>query len=370
MDLTEEPAAASPDERHIDTLVIGAGQAGLAAGYYLTQAGVPCEILDGSGRVGDVWRHRWDSLRLFTPRPYNGLPGMAFPADSDYFPTKDAMADFLEEYARHFELPVRTSVRVARLSRDGAGFRADTTAGTYTAGNVIVAMGTFQRPRLPAFAADLAPDVVQLHSCDYRNPDQLRDGPVLIVGAGNSGAEIAKDLATHHETWLAGRHPGQLPFRLSSRVGKALGRVVLRFVFHRVLTVATPMGRKARPAILSKGGPLIRVRKGDLDKLGVHRVGRVERVTDGRPALAGGDTLDVANVIWCTGFEPGFDWIDLPVMGEHEPRHRAGIVDEAPGLYFLGLEFLYAMSSAMVHGVDRDARRIVDHLVARASVSA
>src|SRR6185295_17598452 len=173
----------------IETLIIGAGQAGLSVGYHLARRGAPFVILDGNQRIGDSWRARWDSLRLFTPARFDGIAGLPFPAGPNTFPTKDEMADYLEGYAKRFQLPVRTGVRVTRLSRRGDGYLVETTDSAYEAEHVVVAMATFQQRRVPSFARELAPDIVQLHSSDYRNLSQLRSGGVLIVGAGNSGAE-------------------------------------------------------------------------------------------------------------------------------------------------------------------------------------
>ncbi|RPI52767.1 MAG: FAD-dependent oxidoreductase [Acidobacteria bacterium] len=344
----------------VNTIVIGGGQAGLSTGYHLQRRGVPFLILDACDRVGDVWRRRWDSLRLFTPARYAGLDGMRFPAPPHSFPTKDEMADFLETYARTFALPVRSGVRVERLSRQDTGFLVVAGAERFEAENVIVAMSHYQRPRIPPFAADLAPDIVQMHSAEYRGPSQLRPGGVLLVGAGNSGAEIALEVARSHETWLAGRDPGHVPFRIDGFLARwLLVRLVLRVLFHRILTVATPLGRAVRPKVLHVGGPLIRVKPKDLDAAGIQRAGRVVGVRNGLPLLADGRVLDVANVIWCTGFHPGFSWIDLPVFGpDGEPQHDRGVVRDQPGLFFVGLHFLYAFSSTMIHGVGRDAARI------------
>jgi len=209
---------------------------------------------------------------------------------------------------------------------------------------------------LPPDSSDLAKD--------YRKPAQLRDGGVLIEGAGNSGAEIALDLARQHEVWLAGRDTGHVPFRIDGFAARwLLTRLVLRVAFHRVLTVRTPIGRKVRPKIPSQGGALIRVRPAQLEAAAIHRTPRMIGVRDGLPLLDDGRSLDVANVVWCTGFNAGFDWIDLPIfdpkaVGYGEPEHEAGVVPEAPGLYFVGLHFLYAFSSTMIHGVSRDAKRI------------
>jgi putative flavoprotein involved in K+ transport len=186
------------------------------------------------------------------------------------------------------------------------------------------------------------------------------------VGAGNSGSEIAMELAPGHPVWMSGRDTGHVPFRVGGVPGRLfLTRFVLRFLFHRVLTVSTPVGRKLRPTVLAHGGPLIRVKASDLARAGVVRTTRVAGVRDGRPLLEDGQLLDVANVIWCTGFEPGFSWIHLPVLGDHEPLHEHGVVASRPGLYFVGLHFLSALSSAMIHGVGRDAERVARYVAAR-----
>jgi putative flavoprotein involved in K+ transport len=356
----------------IQTVVIGGGQAGLSVGYHLAQRGLPFVILDANQRVGDSWRHRWDSLRLFTPARFDGLDGLAFPAAPDAFPTKNEMADYLESYAARFSLPVRTRTRVTKLSKRDGTFIVDTDCGSIAADQVVVAMATYQASRIPGFAKELDPSIVQLDSGAYRNPAQLREGGVLLVGAGNSGAEIALEVARTHRTWMSGRDVGQVPFRIGSWVGRhLLAPFVLRVLFHRILTVDTPLGRKVRPGLLSRGGPLIRTRRSNLMTAGVERVARVTGVAEGRPVLADGRVMnDVANVIWCTGYHAGLDWIDLPVLDEHgEPRHERGLVLSEPGLYFLGLHFLYAFSSTMIHGVGRDASRVVDAIAERMAES-
>ena len=349
-----------------ETVVIGGGQAGLAVGHELAERGRKHLVLEANRRIGDSWRNRWDSLKLFTPARYNGLPDFPFPADGWTFPTKDQMADYLEAYAARFDLPVRTGVRVEKVSRDGDRFVVETQDAVFAAENVVVAMADFQRPRVPEFAEELDQDIVQLHSYAYRNPSQLREGAVLVVGAGNSGAEISLELSRTHRTWLSGRDAGHMPFRIESTASRLLfAPLVLRFIFHRVLTMNTPIGRRARPRILSRGAPVIRVKPGDLASAGVERVTRVIAVRDGLPLLEDGRVLEVANVIWCTGYHPGFSWVDLPVFGAEGPIHERGIVHGVPGLYFVGLEFLYAMSSVMVHGVGRDAQHIADRIASR-----
>ena len=356
---------------HFDAIVIGGGQAGLSVGYHLQRAGRSFVILEGNARVGDSWRERWDSLRLFTPAQYDGIVGLPFPAPRHSFPTKDEMANYLEGYVSHFRLPVRTSTRVSRLSRNGTRYVVETNDGILEADHVVVAMASYQAPRVPAFSRELAPEIVQIHSRQYRNPAQLHDGPVLIVGAGNSGAEIAMELAKSHQVFMSGRDTGHIPFRMNSRIARLLVPILFRVVFHRILTVKTPIGRKARAKVIAQGGPLIRVKPRDLAAAGVERVERVAGVNGGRPYLETGRTLDVANVVWCTGFTPGFSWIDLPVLDSHgEPRHDSGVTPGEPGLYFVGLHFLYAMSSTMIHGVSRDAERIAHAIDERIEAAA
>lgn len=349
----------------VETLVIGGGQAGLAVGYHLAQRGLSYGIIDANDRVGDAWRNRWDSLRLFTPSRLNGLPGMPFPGYHWAFPSKDEMADYLESYARRFEIPVQTGMRVERLSRDGDLFVATAGDRQFMADNVVVAMSSWQKPWIPEFADQLDPGIVQLHAADYKNPGQLQEGSVLVVGAGNSGAELARELARTHEVWLSGPSTGAIPFRPESVIARALLPFIGRVVFHRLLSTRTPMGRKARPKMIATGEPLLRVKPKDLAEAGVERVPRVTRVVRGQPQLEDDRAIDAANVVWCTGFNTGFSWIDLPVLGPQEPVHDSGIVESEPGLYFVGLKFLYSVSSEQIHGVGRDAARIADAISAR-----
>ena len=249
------------DTERYETVIIGAGQAGLATGYHLARQGRSFVILEADQRVGDVWRRRWDSLHLFTPARHDGLPGWRFPAKAWSFPSRDAMADYLEAYAARFGLPVRTGTPVEQVTGNGDGGYLVTAAGRrFEAGNVVVATGAYQVPTIPAFATQLDPGIVQLHASDYRGPSQLCGGGVLVVGAGNSGAEIALEAAAAaHPVWLSGREVGALPFRIGSLPSRLLlERLALRLLFHRVLTVRTPIGRKMRPHVRMGGGPLLR----------------------------------------------------------------------------------------------------------------
>ncbi|MFF3598371.1 flavin-containing monooxygenase [Kitasatospora indigofera] len=358
-------------EEHFETVIIGGGQAGLSVGYHLAAQGREFVILEGGRRVGDNWRVHWDSLRLYTPARYDGLPGMKFPAPRWSFPGKDAMGDFLTAYAERYRLPVRTEARVRRLRRDGGGYRVSLGDGDgdgeLRADNVVVATGTFGRePYVPSFAEELDPGIRRLHSASYRNEAQLRPGPVLVVGASHSGADIAFEAAARHRTVLCGRDTGQIPFRLGSRPMRAVAPLLWLVAGH-LLTVRTPIGRKAAAEIRVHGGPLLRVRSADLAAAGVERVtDRMTGVRGGRPVLAGGRVLDVANVVWCTGFRQDFSWIDIPVFREDGwPEESCGIVAASPGLYFAGLSFQRAFSSMLVGGAGRDARIVARHIAAR-----
>jgi putative flavoprotein involved in K+ transport len=353
--------------RHdVGTLVVGGGQAGLAVGYHLKQRGLPLLIVDANARVGDAWRKRWDSLRLFTPAPYDGLPGQPFPGSRVHYPTKDEVADYLEAYAGRFELPVRTGVAIDRLSRSRDGFEAFAGDQVFAARNVVVATGAYTHPRVPPFAADLDRAILQLHASEYRRPDQLRTGGTLVVGAGNSGAEIALEAARDHRTWLSGPDPGQEP----TRAGSAADRVFTPIIWQVAtrLTVDTALGRRLRNHFLDppRGIPLGRVRRSDFVAAGITRVGRTTGVQDGDPQLEDGRVLKVANVIWCTGYTPDFSWIDCVVPGRYGyPAHDRGVAGQVEGLYFVGLPFLYSISSALVGGVGRDAAHIVRHIALR-----
>lgn len=350
----------------IETVIIGAGQAGLATGHQLQQRGRPFVILDAAARVGDNWRRQWDSLRLYSPAQYDSLPGLPFPARKWTYPGKDQVGDYLEAYARTFELPVRLDTRVEGLDAEGDGYVVTTDLGTYRCRNVVVATGTFGRtPHVPDLADQLDPEVLQLHSSEYRRPGQLRDGPVLVVGASHSGSDIAFEVAETHPTILAGRDCGEIPPRLDSPVMHVLFPVLL-FAWKHVVTRRTPIGRKEMREVRFHGGPMLRVKRSDLAARGVERVtSRIEAVAGGRPVVDG-TPRDVANVVWATGFRQAFDWIHLPVLGDDGwPRETRGVAADAPGLFFCGLSFQYAFSSMLLAGAGRDAAYVADRIVAR-----
>ncbi len=356
---------------HVDTLIIGGGQAGLSVGQELRKRGIDFLIVDANERVGDAWRNRWDSLRLFTPAHMNGLPGMKFPGARNAFVGKDQMADFLEHYAETMDLPVRTGVRVERLTKSGETFTAVTSAGTIEARNVIVAMADFQKPKVPEFASELDSSIFQMHSSEYRNPSQLQDGPALVVGLGTSGADLAYELASTRKTIVAGKETGAIPFKLESWFGRHIGTRLVKFAMTRAITTSNPLGRKLRPKMIYKAAPLVRIRPQELRAAGVERVSRIASVENGKPVTEDGTVLDVKNVVWCTGYKKGFDWIDLPVFDEAEqPRQQHGVSEDVPGLYFLGLYFLHAVWSDTLPGLQRDVKYVAKQLAERSETVA
>lgn len=357
---------------HVETVIIGAGQAGLATGYHLQRAGRSFVILDGESRVGDGWRHQWDTLRLFTPAWADHLPGLPNGAPRWSFPSKDEFADYLEAYAATFDLPVRLSTRVERLEGNADGYAVLARGTRFEADNVVVATGSFGRtPRVPAFADQLDPGIRQLHSSEYRRSSRLRDGTVLVVGASHSGCDIAYDVAGTHPTIMCGPDGGEIPVALSSPLAKVVfAGIVLSW--NHVLTRSNPLGRRVVGEYRDHGTlPRLRVRSTDLAGRGVEWVrGHVTGVRDGRPVIEGERVVDASTVVWCTGFRQDFRWIDLPVVGpDGWPVEYRGEVAAAPGLYFCGLCFQYAASSMTIHGAGRDAAhvaRLIERRHARA----
>ncbi|HXE57830.1 MAG TPA: NAD(P)-binding domain-containing protein [Gemmatimonadales bacterium] len=335
--------------KRLDAIIVGGGQAGLALGRELALRGKDFLILEAGRRIGDAWRHRWDSLTLFTPARYSALPGLAFPAEPDHHPTAREMAAYLESYARAFELPVALDEPVRELRRaDGSRFIVTTDHARYIARQVVVATGPFQAPALPAAAALLPPGVRQLHSSEYRNSAELEAGPVLVVGGGNSGVQIAAEVARSHETMLAvGTRLRRLPRRLFGRsVFEWLDRVGAMSI-----PVESALGRRAsRTDVLIGDSPRSIARR-----LGVRLLERVVGVCGSALALAGGTTVAPRTVIWATGFRPDYPWLRVPTLDARGlPEHRQG-VSQVAGLYFLGLPWLRSRGSALVGWVGRDA---------------
>ncbi len=355
----------------VETVVVGGGQAGLAVGYHLERRNRPFVILDANERVGDAWRKRWPSLQLYSPALVDGLPGMRFPAPSYAYPKAHEMAEYLETYAERFGLPVVNGVRVDALYREDGGYVVSAGDRRYEADNVVVATGVFQHehPVIPDFAGELDHAIHQLHSAEYRSPEQLRDGPVLVVGAAHSGGDIAYEVANAGlATVLSGRDTGQFPLNIHSRFAPLVFPLI-RLAWTRLLTASTPLGRKARPHIRAHGGPLLRVKRADLAAAGVERVyERTTAVVDGKPQLAGGRVVDVANVVWCTGFRNDYAWIRFPLEEDEDgyPAQTHGAVATSPGLYFTGLCFLHSFSSMLILGAGRDGERVANQIEARA----
>ena len=355
------------ETERFDTIVIGAGQAGLVTGYHLRDTGRSFVILDGNDRIGDNWRQRYDSLKLFTPAYGTFLEGMRFPKGAATA-TKDQFADYLETYATRFELPVRTGVRVDGVRREGDAYVVTAGATRYEAANVIVASGAHRDKMVPAFAKDLDPAIVQLHSSEYRNPSQLRDGPVLVVGVGNSGGDISLEVAATHPTLLSGTESGHVPVDIDGWIARQVAFRVIRFGGTRVLTRRTPMGRRMIAKSSHKGDPLVRVKPKQLAAAGIERVARTVGARGGRPVLEDDRVLDdVTNIVWCIGFRHDLSWIDLPIFGEDgAPVHERGVATAEPGLYFVGLPFQFSLASDVIPGVSRDARYVVQQLDRRA----
>ncbi|GAB3269938.1 NAD(P)/FAD-dependent oxidoreductase [Sinomonas notoginsengisoli] len=365
---TPLPPRHDDNPRSVETIIIGGGQAGLATAHWLAEAGSEFLLLEASERIGAQWRERYDSLRLFTPAIANGLPGEPYPGPRFAFPSARELGDYLESYAVPLADRILTGVRVTSVvALDGAGFRITTTAGEYLADNVVIAVGSDATPKVPEAAARLDPGIRQMHSSQYRNPGQLLPGPVLVVGAGTSGADLALEaVQTGHETWLSGRHPGEIP--LNERIRGPLFWLISTYV----LTLKNPIGRRVRPKIRSGSAPLVRTKRADLDAAGVHRTqARTVGVVDGRPQLDDGTVLDVANVLWCTGYRGDYSFVPAATIGpDGFPAQVDGAADDVPGLFFVGLVFQRAFSSHLVGGVGRDAKIVADMIAARSRVGA
>lgn len=344
-------------EERVGVLVIGGGQAGVSVGHYLKKSNMDFVIVDHGEEIGRSWRSRWDSLRLFTAAKHNNLPGTRFPGDPEHIPGKNEMADYLAEYARRFDLPVRLGVEIDQLAREGTRYVATAGDTQYVADQVVVATGPTGDPRVPAAASDLDPGITQVHSADYRNPTQLPDGPALVVGAGNSGAEIAIELAATRKVWLAGPDVGKFPFTLGGPLYK---------VMNRLMTRNTPWGRKIAGKTAGGGTPLVRLNAEDVTNAGVRRAGRLSGAVDGQPKLDDGTVVEPASIVWCTGFTQDYGWIKLPILDESgQPRHDRGVVADEPGLYFLGLPYLHTMASSLIMGVTVDAKHTAKVITSR-----
>jgi len=362
------PSVRGHERTRYQVIVIGGGQAGLCVGHYLVDAGIDVLVLEAAARIGESWRRRWDSLRLFTAAEYAGLPGLAFPGDPNAFPSKDELADYLEDYARTMRVPVRLNTQVDALHRRGDRYLIDAGHIRFDAYHVIVTTGPYQKARVPSWGSQLDAKIVQIHSSAYKNPAQLPPGDVLVVGAGNTGAELALEAAAAgHRVLLSGRDVGQVP----SVMRIANGRLFW-FLATRVFTVGTRIGRKIQGAVRAgHSSPLVRIRSKEIAAAGIRRVGRVVSARKGKPQTEDGRELDVACVLWCAGFSLDFSWVHLPIFApDGYPLHEQGRVTSEPGLHFVGLPFQRSLSSSTLVGVGRDARIVADWIASRVEPSA
>ncbi len=337
-----------------DAVVVGAGQSGLAMGYYLKQAGLSFVLLDENSQVGASWLARWDSLKLFTPTEYNHLPGRPFPHPRGHYPNKADVANYLKDYVTHFALPVLLNTRVRRVSQRGQGFEVLTQSERFMARKVIIASGPFHKPRIPACASELGDDVLQLHSKDYKNPQQLKPGKTLVVGAGDSGLQILEELAGCRDDLHFAGSPS-----LASLPQQFLGKT-LWWWFDKLGLLSISKFSWLGNRLSKKMQPVIGIDvKALLSQPNIRTHGRVTAATDSHIQCADGEIRDLANVIWATGFTPDFSWIE-PLALDHDgyPVNHRGVSD-TEGLYFLGLPWMVTRGSATLGGVRHDAEYLI-----------
>jgi putative flavoprotein involved in K+ transport len=350
-----EQASNQTDPKRREVVVVGGGQAGLAVGYFLARQGRDFTILEAASEPAAAWRARWDSLKLFTSAHYNSLPGLAFPGEPDRYPVRDEVVAYLSDYARHFELPVELSSPVRSIRRSGRGYLVELDDRAYEADQVVVATGPFQIPFVPAIAEGLDPEVTQLHSASYRSPEDIPEGPVLVVGGGNTGFQIAKELSASREVHLSiGSRQTPLPQRV-------FGRDLFWYLEATGLirkTKASRIGRRmeGRDTLIGSTPRALRRRHGVV----IH--GRATSAAGTTVGFGDGTALDVRSVIWATGYRLDHSWVDVPVFdGDGRLSHRRGVT-ESPGLYFLGLTWLHTRGSALLGWVKDDAEHIAEQI--------
>ena len=346
--------------RNLDVLVIGGGQAGLAMGHHLKRSGRNFQIVERNPRLGDSWRNRHDSLVLFTPRAYSALPGLPLPGEPDGYPGKDEVADYLERYAGHFELPVLLETGVRSLTRLEAGFRARTDAGEIIdARAVVLATGAFRRPAVPAISRQLSPEVVQLTPDSYKRPAQVPPGRVLVVGDGATGRQMAAELAGTREVLLAtGR-----PRRVSPE--RVLGRSVFWWMERFGVLRATRDSRVGGYLMRADPFPGKHLALGSLERRGVRVVGRLFSADGKTVTFAGDETATIGAVVWATGYKDDTKWVAVPEVKAADGAfvHQRG-VSSVPGLYSIGGSWQWTRGSALLHGVGDDATYLVGRIAA------
>jgi putative flavoprotein involved in K+ transport len=346
----------SPDRPPLDVLVIGGGQAGVAMGQQLSRRGRRFEIVDAGSEVGHVWRSRWDSLRLFTSGRYDNLPGLPFPAAADAYPGKDEVADYLRAYAAHFGLPVRLGTPVTSLAKADGLYVANTPQEVIVARKVVIATGPFQVPFIPRVAAQLGAEVHQIHSSGYRRPDDLALGRVLVVGAANSGCQVALELSATRTVELS---VGQ---RIPTIPQRPLGRDVWAWATGLRLdriTADSPLGRRLsrRDQIIGAGPRQLARRHGI--RLRPRVTGASGRVV----TFADGDTSEYDTVVWATGFTQDSTWIDIPDVTDEQGQLRQSRGHTlSPGLYTLGISWQRTRGSALLGWVGNDAALLAQEM--------
>jgi putative flavoprotein involved in K+ transport len=337
-----------------DVIVIGAGQAGLAMGYYLKKLGLNFTLLEKARRVGDSWRNRYDSLTLFTPAEYDSLPGLEFPAPKGTYPNKNQVADYLERYAKHFALPVHLQAEIEALEKRGDVFYLETNRGTFAAARVIVATGPFQTPFIPNLSKRLDPSILQLHSSSYFNKGQLPDGEVLVVGSGNSGLQIAEELLASHSVIASQGKPQ--PFLPQNLLGQSLFWWMERLGIDGV-TATSRLGQR-----LKERDPVIGSSLSKLRQKGLKLVSRVVDAKGQSVTFADGKILKPQSIIWATGFRSDYAWVRLPAFDtQGKPIHQGGITS-VDGFYFLGLSWQRTRGSALLGWVGQDAAFLAEEI--------
>jgi len=339
------------DSTALDVLVIGAGQSGLSMAWHLARRGVRYLLVDAAPEVGHSWRTRWDSLRLFTSARYDGLPGGGFPGAQDTYPSKDQVADYLSGYADRHAFPIQTDTRVTRLAPYDGGLAAHTNQGVLYARRVVVATGAFQVPVLPNIDGSFSAPAV--HSSQYRRPTDLPEGRVLVVGGANSGLQIAEELVHDRAVVLAsGSNPPAVPQRL-------LGRDLFWWLTRLGLMDKGTDSRLAK-RMRARGDLVVGTSRKALQKAGVDVRPRLVSASGGTASFADGSSIDVASVVWATGFRPDYSWIDAPAVTDDAgtPRHDGGRSLAVAGLWFLGLPWQRTRGSALLGFVKRDAAHL------------